>query len=320
MPNNHSNGHFHHNGIKHHEHSHGYSTVRILFTIILNLVIGLVEVIGGIISGSLSLVSDALHNFSDALAIVITYIAIRLSRITESESFTFGFKRGEIMAAFINSSALLVISLLLIYEAYSRFVNPIQIKTDIMFIIAGVGTLANLFGALLLKKDSGKSINLKSAYLHLVSDTVTSIAVIAGATAIYFFKIYWIDPLLTVLISLYIMKESYHIFKDSVVILMMGKPQFVSLTKIKEDIERFNGVNNIHHAHVWMLTDKLIHFEAHLEVEKVDMCEVDELITRIENLLREKHGIMHTILQIESSKCDDKNLVKEICHVSREIQ
>ncbi len=297
----------------------GHSTAKILFTIILNVVIGLAEVIGGIISGSLSLVSDALHNFSDALAIVITYIAIRLSKITESESFTFGFKRGEIIAAFINSSALLVISLFLIWEACSRFVNPTHIKPGIMFIVAFIGLAANFLGAYLLKKDSKKSINLKSAYLHLVSDTVTSVAVIAGAAAIYYFEVYWIDPVLTVLIALYITKESYHIFKESVVILMMGKPQSISLTKIKEDIEKFAEVNNIHHVHVWMLTDKLIHFEAHLDIEKIDICEVDELIARIENMLKEKHGIMHTTLQIESSKCHNKNLVKEVCHVTQKI-
>ena len=321
MSYNHSNG----DEKDHHDvpsHSvEGYSTVKILFTIILNLIIGFVEVIGGIISGSLSLVSDALHNFSDALAIVITYIAIKLSRITESESFTFGFKRGEIIAAFINSSALLVISLFLIWEAYSRFVNPMHIKPGIMFIVAIIGLSANFLGAFILKKDSEKSINLKSAYLHLVSDTITSAAVIAGAVAIYYFGIYWIDPLLTVLISLYIMKESYHIFKESIMILMMGKPHSISLTKIKGDIELFNGVSNIHHAHVWMLTDKLIHFEAHLDLDfkKIDICEVDELIVRIENMLKEKHGIMHTTLQIESSKCHNKNLVKEVCHVTQGI-
>lgn len=293
----------------------GYSTAKILVTIILNLVIGFAEVIGGIVSGSLSLVSDALHNFSDALAIVIAYIAIRLSRITESESFTFGFKRGEIIAAFINSSALMVISLFLIWEAYSRFVNPVHIRPSIMFIVAVIGLVANFLGAFLLKKDSKKSINLKSAYLHLVSDAVTSAAVVAGAVAIYYFGICWIDPLLTVLISLYIMKESYHIFKESVVILMMGKPHSISLTKIKEDIEQFAEVNNMHHAHVWMLTDKLIHFEAHLDVGEIDICEVDGLIARIEDVLKEKHGIMHATLQIESSKCRNKNLVKEeVCH------
>ena len=316
MSHSHSNGGEDNN---HYGHSHldeGCSAVKVLFTIILNLGIGLAEVIGGIISGSLSLVSDALHNFSDAFAIVITYMAIRLSRITESESFTFGFKRGEIIAAFINSSALLVISLFLIWEAYSRFVNPLHIKPGIMFIVAIIGLAANFLGALLLKKDSEKSINLKSAYLHLVSDTVTSVAVIAGAVAIYYFGIYWVDPLLTVLISLYIMKESYHIFKESVVILMMGKPRSLSLTKIKKDIEQFGEVNNIHHAHIWMLTDKLIHFEAHLDldVEKISICEVDALITRIENMLKEKHGIVHATLQIESSKCHNKNLVKEVCH------
>lgn len=308
---------------EHHGHSHsieGYSTAKIIFTIILNLIIGLAEVIGGILSGSLSLISDALHNFSDALAIIITYIAIRLSRITESESFTFGFKRGEIIAAFINSSALLIISLFLIWEAYSRFIHPVRIKPDIMFIIAVIGLLANLLGAFLLKKESGKSINLKSAYLHLISDAVTSMAVVFGAVSIYYFEIFWIDPLLTVLISLYIMKESYHIFKETIVILMMGKPKSISLSEIKKDIEQFDGVNNIHHVHIWMLTDNLIHFEAHLDIEKVDICELDDLITRIENMLKEKHGIVHTTLQAESSKCYNKNLVKEICHVAQDIQ
>jgi cobalt-zinc-cadmium efflux system protein len=313
--------HYHHNPETKSDHSvchshsvEGYSAGRIIFTIILNLIIGLAEVTGGILSGSLSLISDALHNFSDAFAILITFIAIKLSRITETESFTFGFKRGEIIAASINSSALIVISAYLIWESHLRILHPNPIKTEIMMIVASIGVVANLLGMFLLQKDSDKSINIKSAYLHLFADAITSIAVLLGAVAIHYFKIYWLDPVLTILISLYILRESYFILKKSIIIFMMGKPDGISLEDIKRELESLKEIKNIHHAHLWMLTDKLFHFEAHIDIEDCQSTAIDSIIIRSENILKEKFGITHSTLQVESSKCRKKELIKEICN------
>ncbi|MHB1686433.1 MAG: cation diffusion facilitator family transporter [Ignavibacteriaceae bacterium] len=178
-----------------HNHSTELSSGRLLTTMLLNFFIMIIEIIGGMFSGSLSLMSDAFHNFSDGVAIIISYIANRLSRKPNSLKYTFGLKRAEIIAAVINSSVLVIISFFLIKEAFDRLYNPSVISGSLMLIVAAGGLVANVIGTVLLKKGSDKSINLKAAYLHLLSDAISSFAVIIGAVFIIFFKIYWIDSL-----------------------------------------------------------------------------------------------------------------------------
>lgn len=325
MPCKHSHGHNHHhdghneemgNHHSHEGHSHSHidestSTFKVGVTIILNLIIGLAEVIGGLISGSLSLISDALHNFSDAVAIIISYIAIKISKISQTEGFTFGFKRAEILAALINASALLVIGFFLIWEAVERFYTPNAIGAKVMFIVALIGLVANIIGALLLRPESKNSLNLKSAYLHLFSDAVTSVAVLLGAVCIHYWAIHWIDPLLTIAISIYIIVESFKILKHTLIILMMGKPDNISLTDIKGALEALPEISNIHHCHLWMLTDRLIHFEAHIDVNDITNSDTDKLLHAAEEILKEKFGINHTTLQIESAKCESKEILDD---------
>ena len=178
---NHSHSHLHHDG--------GVNEKNLVFTIFLNAVITVVEVIGGLVSGSLSLLSDALHNFSDALAVLVSLLALKISRKERTPQKTFGYKRAEILAALLNATVLVVISVFLFKEAYLRFFEPVEIKGMVMGVVALVGLLANLLAVLLLHKDAGKNINVKSAYLHLVSDTLSSVVVLVGGLFIYFFKI-----------------------------------------------------------------------------------------------------------------------------------
>ncbi len=312
MPCNDQHDHEHNHNHKGHTHSHideSTSSFKVGFTIILNLIIGLAEVIGGLISGSLSLISDALHNFSDAVAIIISYIAIKISKISKTEEFTFGFKRAEILAALINASALLIISFFLILEAVERFYHPNTIGAKVMFIVALIGLVANIAGALLLRPESKNSLNLKSAYLHLFSDAVTSMAVLLGAVCIHYWSIYWLDPLLTIAISIYIAAESFKILKHALIILMMGKPDNISLNDIKTALESLPQISNIHHCHLWMLTDKLVHFEAHIETINAINSDTDKLLHDAEKILKEDFGITHTTLQMETAKCKSKELI-----------
>jgi len=313
----HSNDHSHHHNdnketkLKHNGHSHSHidkntSSLKVGFTIILNLIIGVAEVVGGLISGSLSLISDALHNFSDAVAIIISYIAIKISKISQTEGFTFGFKRAEILAALINASALLVISFFLVWEAISRFYHPNTIGTKVMFIVALIGLLANIIGALLLRAESKNSLNLKSAYLHLFSDAITSVAVLLGALCIHYWSIHWLDPLLTIAISIYIIIESFKILKHTLIILMMGK-----FPNIKEALEELPEISNIHHCHLWMLTEKLIHFEAHIDVKDISNSDTDKILHAAERILKDKFGITHTTLQLEIAKCQKKGILDD---------
>lgn len=286
------------------------SEKKLLITVILNFVITVAEVIGGLISNSLALLSDALHNLGDSVAVFIAYLANFISKKDPDKRKTFGYKRIEILAAFINSTFLVAICIFLIYEAIQRFRNPRQIDGLIMLIVACIGFFANAFAVFLLKPDSSKNLNIRAAYLHLLGDTLSSALVIAGGILIYFFNIGWLDPVITILISLYIMKESYNLIKDSVNILMQSAPDLLNLENIKKDIEMIPEVLNIHHIHAWNLNDREIHFEGHIDLNKdLQVSQTDEIRKKIELLLAEKYNITHFTLQIEFGCCDNTELI-----------
>jgi cobalt-zinc-cadmium efflux system protein len=296
-----------------HNHLNNFTSARgrLLFTIALNFVITIAEIIGGVISGSLALISDALHNFSDGISIIVSYIALKLKSRDNSHRHTFGLKRAEILAALLNSATMIVICLYLFYEAVVRLINPEPIDAGIMSVVAAIGLAANLFAVLLLKKDSKKSINIRSAYLHLLGDTVSSVAVIIGGIAIALWNINWLDPALTVLIGVYIIKESYNILQEAIHVLMEGAPLNISIDEIKHEVERFNEVEDIHHIHLWMVGDEDIHLEAHVNINDMKISESDSLRDKIETALHNKFGIEHITLQFECNKCPDVGLIKQ---------
>jgi len=300
-----------------HNHSHINGDIfsstkgRLIFTIFLNFLITVGEIIGGIISGSLSLISDAMHNFSDSISIIISYIALKLRLRSNSLKHTFGLKRAEILAAVINSAALIIICIYLFYEAIGRFKNPEVIDAKIMSIVAVVGLLANLFAVLLLRRDSKKSMNIRSSYLHLIGDTISSVGVILGSIAIYLWKIYWIDPLLTILIGLYILKESFSILQEAIHILMEGAPLNISIEEIQYEVEKFNEVEDIHHIHMWMVGENDVHLEAHVNVKDMKISECDLLRKKIEMNLQSKFGIRHITLQFECNQCPESGLIEQ---------
>jgi cobalt-zinc-cadmium efflux system protein len=299
-----------------HPHNHNHSADiagmkgRLFFTIILNFVITAAEIIGGMLSGSLALISDALHNFSDSISIIISYIALKLKLRSNSMKHTFGLKRAEILAAVINSVVMIVVCLFLFFEAYERFKNPQPINAGIMGIVAVIGLLANFLAMILLKKDSQGSINIRSAYLHLLGDTVSSVAVILGGIAIAIWNTGWIDPLLTVLIGIYIIRESYFILEEAIHILMEGAPLDISIEEIQKEVEGFEEVENIHHIHLWLVGDNDAHLEAHVNIKNMMISESDLLREKIEETLHEKFGIHHITLQFECNQCPDVGLIK----------
>jgi len=296
---------------EHHNHSHAadISGWRLVVTITLNFVITIAEIIGGLISGSLSLISDALHNFSDGIAIIISYIAIRLNKKPKDEKFTFGYKRAEIIAAVFNASVLIGISLYLFFEAYNRFANPEHVEGGLMTIVATIGLVANIVGTLLLRAGSKDNMNIRSAYLHLLSDAVSSFGVIIGGLFIYFYNVYWIDPLLTVLISLYIIKESYVIVKEATEVLMMAAPEELSITKLEEELLKLETIKNIHHVHLWRVNEHDIHFEAHVFVEDQMVSKTETILEQAEKLLHDKFDIGHVTLQFECTRCENETLI-----------
>ena len=294
-----------------HQHAHTVDTPakKLFITMLLNFLITIIEIVGGIFSGSLSLLSDAIHNFSDGIAIIVSYIAIRLSKRPRTLKYTFGLKRAEILAAIINASTLIVISFFLIKEAVGRFSSPAPITGNLMLAVAVVGLIANVVGTMLLKRGSRNNLNLRAAYFHLLSDAVSSLAVIIGAVFIMVFNITWIDPVLTILISLYILKETYEIVKESVDVIMMSSPAEIKMNELQHLVEAIPGVKNIHHVHLWKMNDTDTHFEAHVDVDDVLVSNTARLRTEIERCLHDTYDINHTTLQFECDSCKTKGLV-----------
>ncbi len=289
-----------------HNHSHDVSEMsgtRILITVLLNLFITIAELIGGLIAHSLSLISDSLHNFSDAISVSLTYFAIKISKKDRNIKMTYGYKRVQIIVAFINSAVLFIISVFLVFEAVKRFRNPEEIKGTLMIIVASIGLVANIIGVLLLERDSHDNMNIKSSYLHLLSDAISSVGVLIGGIAIKVWSIFWIYPLVTILIALYIVKETWHIIKKSIDILMQSSAD-LDYPKLKSDIEKIKDIINIHHVHTWLGDEKTIYFEAHVVLENVLISETKPILEEIEEILKNHYGVNHITIQFESEKVD----------------
>jgi cobalt-zinc-cadmium efflux system protein len=296
-----------------HDHNHDVSNVKgakLAIVALLNFIITTTELIGGIFSGSLSLISDSLHNFSDGISIIISYIAIRISNKEKDIKRTFGYKRATILAALINSSVLIVISVYLFKEAFNKFINPQEINGSMVIGIALIGLIANIAGVVLLQKGSKGSMNIKSSYLHLLSDALSSVGVVIGGILIYYFKIYWVDPLLTVLIALYVLKESYEIVKDAIRILMQGIPKNLDVEELVKELEKIDAVENVHHVHIWSLDENNINFEAHVNIKDMLVSETDKILKEIEHQLSH-YEINHVTIQFEYRGCDGVDIIEK---------
>jgi cobalt-zinc-cadmium efflux system protein len=284
---------------------------RLIISAGLNLATTVTQIIGGILSGSLSLISDALHNFSDTVALVISFFAVRLAKRKNTEAQTFGYKRAEILAALFNACALVVVSVFLFKEASVRFSHPHPINSILMLSVASVGLIANIVSVFLLRAHAHEDLNIRAAYVHLFSDFLSSVAVIIGALAILISKAYWIDPALTILIGVYVLREGYKIIEESTHILMQHVPKGINLKEIQARIEGIDGVKDIHHAHLWAVTERDIHFETHINLSRdMPVSETCILVKQVEEALKEHFAITHVTLQIEFDSCKGVPLVK----------
>ncbi len=296
-----------------HHHSHSNTDLKgrnLLLSIGLNIIITVAQVIGGLISGSLSLLSDALHNFSDVLSLIVSYIADRFSKKAASFDKTFGYKRAEIIAAFINASTLLIVAVYLIYEAVLRFMNPQEIESGLVIWLAVLGIAVNGFSVLLLKKDSKENMNMRSAYLHLLTDMSASVAVLIGGLLMKYFDWFWVDSLLTVLIALYLIFMGYDLLKSSFKILMLFTPDDIKLEKLREAISEAPEIKNVHHMHIWQLNEKETHLEAHIDFhEDITLSQFDTILDQVEERLYHDFGINHVNIQPEFKKDDAKDVI-----------
>ncbi|MBK5213244.1 MAG: cation transporter [Flavobacteriaceae bacterium] len=300
-----------HNQVHSHTHSHSNLKGRkLLLSVLLNIVITVAQVIGGLISGSLSLLSDALHNFSDVLSLAVSYIADRYSKKDASVTKTFGYKRAEIIAAFVNSATLIVVAIYLIYEAILRLFSPHPIESGLVIWLAILGIFVNGFSVLLLFKESKSNMNMRSAYLHLFSDMTASVAVLIGGLLMKYFEWYWVDSLLTLLIALYLIVMGYNLLKSSFKVLMLFTPDDLNLVVISDALCKIPEIKNVHHMHIWQLNEEETHLEAHIDFhEDVTLLQFDTVLTKVEELLYLDFGINHVTIQPEHQKDDPKDII-----------
>lgn len=298
----------------HHHHNHGELRGRNLgIAILLNVVITLSQIIGGFISGSLALLSDALHNFSDVLALVISWFASKLAGRKQTARQTFGYKRAEILAALINAVSLIVIAFFLLKEAVGRLGEPQEIKSGLVMILGGLSILLNGASVLLVMKDAKNNINMRSAYLHLLTDMVSSIAVVLGGFAMYLWEASWVDSILSIAIALYLVYSSWGLIVESVRIIMQFAPIHINLEEVQQKLKSVKEIENIHHVHVWQLDDKQVNFEAHISFkEDLPLSEVNKVLHKVEHILHDDFEITHVTLQPEiNGYCQDESLVKQ---------
>lgn len=296
-----------------HNHSHSHNDLKgrnLVISIVLNIVITVAQVVGGLLSGSLSLLSDALHNFSDVVSLVISYIATTLTKKKASLQKTFGYKRAEILAAFINAASLIVVAILLSIEAVERFQNPQEIESDLVIWLSIVAILGNGFSVLLLKKDSKTNMNMKSAYLHLLTDMMASVAVLIGGILMKYYQVYWVDSVLTFAIAIYLIIMGYDLLKNSFKVLMLFTPEDIRIKDIVSDIQNIDIIKNVHHVHIWQLNEEEIHLEAHIDFkENITLSQFDIVLHDIEELVFHNFGINHVNIQPEFGKCDAKDVI-----------
>lgn len=278
---------------------------RLLAVFLLNLCITVAEILGGIFSRSYALFSDALHNLQDALSQLFSLLAIYLSEKGRTRTYTFGFKRYEILVAILNGGIILILSALMIYKGIVRAINPEIIKFSILLPVSIIGLVANVVSVMLLHRHASKSLNIKSTYLHLLSDALSSVAVVVGAIVMKVFHFYSLDGILTILIGLLILRESIKVVVESLKIILQASPFPVDEGYLLELLKGIDGVKGIHHVHVWSLKDGETHLEAHLEVEDMMVGRSQEIVRKASELLKDKMNINHITLQLESGFCNN---------------
>jgi cobalt-zinc-cadmium efflux system protein len=303
---NETSGHHHHVDVEE------TSGARLLVTLILNLIIPVAQVIGGIFAHSVALISDATHNFSDLAAILIAYFAFRIGKKGASIRNTFGYRRAEVMAALINVVILIAAAVFIVYEAVARFHHPEAVLGRVVIVMAGIGILGNGFSAWLLHRGSEHSLNVRGAFLHMMGDLLTSVAVLVTGIVLLFKPWYWLDPVLSLLIVLFILKNCCSIFKDASGILMNATPKGMDVQKVKDYLENIPGVCGAHYLHAWNVSSSSIAFSCHVEVGNQLVSDTEALAQTIRHELYHRFGIDHPILQFETVQCGNGGVLCEV--------
>ncbi|MAY85171.1 MAG: cation transporter, partial [Pseudooceanicola sp.] len=272
-----------------------------------NMGLTVAQIVGGIISGSLALIADALHNFSDAISLIIAFAARKIARRPRDAEMTFGYGRVEVVAALINYTTLIVIGLYLLYEAAMRFADPQPVEGWLIVIIAGIALIVDAVTAALTYAMSKSSVNIRAAFLHNVADALGSVAVIVAGTLILLYDWRLIDPLVTVLIAGYILWQSFREIGPVIRILMLGSPPEIETDAVLDTVRGIDGVMGIHHSHFWQMDEHRAALDAHVVIAEGRWSDADAVKERIKAALADRFDIEHTTLELECARhaCDD---------------
>jgi cobalt-zinc-cadmium efflux system protein len=288
----------------HHDHNHAVvaegNTKKLTIALILTTSFLIVEIVAGFITQSLALISDAAHMFTDAAALAIALIAIRIGKLPADNKRTFGYQRFEILAALFNALMLFVVAIYILYEAYQRISQPPEIQSVGMMVVAVIGLIINLISMSILFSSSKDSLNVKGAYLEVLSDALGSVGVIIGAVVIYFTGWMWVDTVIAVLIGFWVLPRTWILLKQSINILLEGVPEEIDIESLRNDLLKLDGVENIHQLKVWAITSKNVHLTVHLFAPNADR---NELYRQAMEMLSHEHGITEMTLQIEDDEC-----------------
>ncbi|WHZ38528.1 cation diffusion facilitator family transporter [Sagittula sp. MA-2] len=275
---------------------------RVFAAIAVNMGLTVAQIVGGIVSGSLALIADALHNFSDAISLIIAFAARKIARRPRDAEMTFGYGRVEVVAALINYTTLIVIGLYLLYEAALRFADPPPVEGWLIVVIAGIALIVDAVTAALTYAMSKSSVNIRAAFLHNVADALGSVAVIVAGTLILLYDWRLIDPLVTVLIAGYILWQSFREIGPVIRILMLGSPPEIETEAVLETVRGIDGVTGIHHAHFWQMDEHRAALDAHVVITEGRWNEADAVKDRIKTALADRFDIEHTTLELECAR------------------
>ncbi|PRY80551.1 cobalt-zinc-cadmium efflux system protein [Yoonia maritima] len=276
--------------------------MRVLIAIAVNLGLTIVQVIGGVLSGSLALIADALHNFSDAISLIIAFGARKIARRPSDATMTFGYGRIEVVAALVNYTTLIIIGLYLLYEAVLRFMDPQPVAGWIIVVVAAVALAVDAITALLTYEMSKDSVNIRAAFLHNVADALSSIAVIVGGTIILLYDWRLVDPIVTLLIAGYILWQSFREIGPVIRILMLGSPPDIETSAVLAFVRGVPGVADIHHAHFWQIDEHRAALDAHVVIESGKWDQADAIKALVRDGVMSAFKISHTTLELECAK------------------
>jgi cobalt-zinc-cadmium efflux system protein len=294
-------------------HSHSFSgSKRLGWTILLNIGITAAEVVGGIVSGSLALLSDAGHNLSDVIALILAYIGARGAAMKPTKRSTYGFKRLEVVTAMINALSLVAIAIFIIYEAFRRYADPQPIDGTIMLTVATIGLIGNLLSVWILHRDRKKTINGRAAFLHMLYDAISSVAVIIGGIIIIFSGWYLLDLILSVVIAMMILWSSLDIIKQASGIFMEAVPEGINVDSVAQTISGVTGVNDVHHLHIWSISSSEVALSCHIVLDDECSRPFDVIIGSVLRALKENHDIGHATIQPEGRICPELKILDDL--------